>query len=221
MASLYEHEQGAYKNLDNALHTINRRMLAAAKAFGKNSEQYEHYQRELQAMFGKSNKSLLRVDPKTGVLQVTRRTKDIIAAGVSMYRVQHILDYMTKHSTKQEKKRITEHIKQKRKQAGQPAGKVTAADIQAEAQHLAESANTFEELLDYIYMHIDPRTMTGEAEALAAYEILTRQGDMRTYAELRQAAQHMIDMRDRLAAEGIPDAVPDSVQNLTSGDDLF
>lgn len=230
MPSLYKVEQGMYKNLDNALRNINRKLVNAAKAFGTGSELYQHYQREVTAMFGAKQ---TRIDPTTGAMQVIRKTKDIVNAGVSMQRVQHALDYMSKHSVKDEKKRIEQHIKAKRKAAAiasgattkkaqkKAIGKVTSADIKAEAQHLADSEATFEDILDYIYAHIDPKTHTGEAEALEAYDILTREGDRRTYGELRAAAALSMQLRDRLKEEKVPDYVPKRLQNLNDSEELY
>ena len=264
MPSLYKVEQGMYKNLDNALRNINRKLVNAAKAFGTGSELYQHYQREVTAMFGAKQ---TRIDPKTGAIQVIRKTKDIVNAGVSMQRVQHALDYMSKHSVKDEKKRIKQHIKEKRKAAYQSAKNeldlaqkaaaavseddsalqgdieaanamlqdaldnakaaadavkhITSDDIKKEAQHLADSEATFEDILDYIYAHIDPKTHTGEAEALEAYDILTREGDRRTYGELRAAAALSMQLRDRLKEEKVPDYVPKRLQNLNDSEELY
>lgn len=208
-----------YRELDNQMNRINKRLTAVSASLGRYSALYNHY----AAIVGNAIRpfGLLKITPSEyGVETSIRRTKSIMQMSADeLNRLKQSLDHieqlMNKRTLKDEKKRLKELMDQAREHNKQPPiSKMKTGDY-IQADKLAVDIHSqVGNALDFFYAYVKKSDdEPEEPEYEEAMAIMHITGRKKTYAEL----QRVIDLaRKYYERSGMPDEIGD-FYNLRGG----
>lgn len=247
MTNLY----GQAAALDNMLRNINSRLQSAERVLGTQSELYEKYRAEIDSMFGGTGLVTVSSDGSVKVSRTAKAVMQSgVSMKRVQHALEFMGKHNLKDEKKriagiikeQEKEKRIAEIENRKKAAFigpllpgtepkimQPKpseiGRIKAPskeELKAKAKNLYDSEEIFDDIMKYIYDHTDENTIDFDpSPAAQALRIMRQKGDVRTYGELRRVASLAIQHSQDLQSQGIPDYVPESMQQLNRGEDLY
>lgn len=209
-----------YRELDNQMNRINKRLTSVSASLGRYSALYNHY----AAIVGNAVRpfGLLKITPSAyGVETSIRRSKSIMnMSAAELNRLKQALDHieqlMNKRPLKAERKRLKEVLNQAREHNKQPPIKDMKKSDYIKADKLAVDIHSqVTNALDFFYAYVkkqndDDPEEPEYAEAMAIMHIDKRK---KTYAELQRVIDLAVKYYNR---SGLPDELGD-FYNLRGG----
>ena len=209
-----------FRELDNQMNRINKRLTSVSASLGRYSALYNHY----AAIVGNAVRpfGILKITPSDyGVETSIRRSKSIMNMSADdLNRLKQALDHveqlMNKRSLKSEKKRLKEILDQAREHNKQAPLKKMGKKDYIKADRLAVDIHSqVGNALDFFYAYVKKQNddEPEEPEHAEAMEIMHIAGRKKTYAELQRVIDLAVKYYNR---SGLPDKIGD-FYNLRGG----